>query len=110
MNLDLVRDWAVAAIAVRVFSADIRMLLRRLAAAQVLAGVSELTRTGTGTRTGAGTRERLRTGTRTRTRAAAPAHQARDYDTPYGGSPYNAPYGGPSYGPQRDHDLQEGER
>ncbi|KOG57843.1 hypothetical protein ADK76_17385 [Streptomyces griseoflavus] len=110
MNLDLVRDWAVAAIAVRVFSADIRMLLRRLAAAQVLAGVSELTRTGTGTRTGAGARERLRTGTRTRTRAAAPAHQARDYGTPYGGSPYNAPYGSPSYGPQRDHDLQEGER
>ncbi|MEU2790181.1 hypothetical protein [Streptomyces sp. NPDC007100] len=51
MNLDLVRDWAVAAVAARVFSADIRMLLRRLAAAQVLAGVSELTRTGAGTRT-----------------------------------------------------------
>ncbi|MFH8346101.1 hypothetical protein [Streptomyces sp. NPDC018045] len=82
MNLDLVRDWAVAAVAVRVFSADLRMLLRRLAAAQVLAGVSELTRTGTSART------------RPRTRACT----------------HRAPDRGSLYDPQRDHDPQEGER
>ncbi|WP_030668903.1 hypothetical protein [Streptomyces rimosus] len=123
MNLDLVRDWTVAAIAARVFSADIRMLLRRLAAAQVLAGVAELTRAGAGTRTGAATRERLRT--RTRSRADAPARRPRDYASPYVSpyvspdvsppvSPYNSPYDDPSgassYDPQRDHDLREGER
>ncbi|MFH9422954.1 hypothetical protein [Streptomyces sp. NPDC017529] len=66
MNLDLVRDWAVAAVAARVFSADIRMLLRRLAAAQVLAGVSELTRNGAAART-----------------RACP-HPARDYGSAHG--------------------------
>ncbi|MEV5597022.1 hypothetical protein [Streptomyces sp. NPDC052496] len=82
MNLDLVRDWAVAAVVLRVFSADIRLLLRRLAAAQVLAGVSELTRTGTSARP------------RPRTRACT--HRTPDRDSPYD--------------LQRDHDLQEGER
>ncbi|MFD7661826.1 hypothetical protein [Streptomyces sp. NPDC059788] len=74
------RDWAVAAVAVRVFSADIRMLLRRLAAAQVLAGVSELTRTGG----------------RTLPRTRACTHRAPDRSAPYG--------------LRRDDDLQEGER
>ncbi|MFH8403480.1 hypothetical protein ACH4FX_01720 [Streptomyces sp. NPDC018019] len=98
MNLDLVRDWAVAAIAVRVFSADIRLLLRRLAAAQVLAGVSELTRSDAEARTRGRTDSRTRARIRThpRTPAGSRVHRADDYGSPYG--------------PQRDHDLQEGER
>ncbi|MEV0275664.1 hypothetical protein AB0I22_04670 [Streptomyces sp. NPDC050610] len=38
------RDWAVALVAMRVIGADVRMLLRRLAAVSVRAGASELAR------------------------------------------------------------------
>ncbi|MFE7114569.1 hypothetical protein ACFU99_03995 [Streptomyces sp. NPDC057654] len=44
MNVHLVCDWAVALAAVRVIGADVRMLLRRLAAVSVRAGASELAR------------------------------------------------------------------
>ncbi|MEU4212741.1 hypothetical protein AB0F13_22555 [Streptomyces sp. NPDC026206] len=44
MNVELVRDVAVAAVAARVFGTDVRIVLRRLAAVQVRAGISELAR------------------------------------------------------------------
>ncbi|MEU3350159.1 hypothetical protein [Streptomyces sp. NPDC037389] len=44
MNVELVRDLAMAMVVGRVFGADVRTVLRRLAAAQVRAGISELAR------------------------------------------------------------------
>ncbi|MFH8983993.1 hypothetical protein [Streptomyces varsoviensis] len=54
MNVHLVRDWALALVAVRVVGADIRILLRRLAAVSVRAGASELARADARDRGGRG--------------------------------------------------------